>query len=106
MRSRPRRALRTRPAADSTSRCLVIAWCDTFERARRRAVEPGPCAERRARSSRRVSSPRAANSVAAALARDMGSDVSELGLPAPFVHAEGLGAAPRGDAVEAGLDDG
>src|SRR6266700_1882135 len=104
-----------RPAPASTSRCLVTAWRDTRDLAPRRAIEPGPSVDRRNRRPRRVSSPSAANSGAASRTAvaasgvtsdlDMFAHVLELFLPAAFVHAERLGAAVRGHAVEAGLDD-
>src|SRR5690606_16534457 len=123
--SRPSRRLRTTPASSSTRRCLLIAW-------RLRALSrPSSVIERCARSpslptsDRRVGAPSAANTTAAAGARrdqrdralrrrawldraspDMALDVLHLLGPAAVVHAEGLVAAVRGDAVEAGFGHG
>src|SRR5690348_14242775 len=111
MRSRPSRLLVTRPASESTSRCLVMAWRDTSKRLLRRVSEAGPLAQRLTIRPRRVASPSAAKSGAASLsfaaesasAFDMALDVDELALPAALVHAEGLVAAPRRQLVEAGF---
>src|SRR5262245_45403150 len=115
MRSRPCHLSRINPAPASTSRCFVTAWRETRARAPRRAIDPGPPADRRSTSPRRVSSPSAANSGAAsrtaAAASGIASDLDmlahllELRLPARVVHAEGLVAAMRRKLIEARLHD-
>src|SRR5262245_62590346 len=100
MRSRPRRACRTRPAPASTCRCLVTAWRVTAEPSLSRVIDSGPPAESRATSPRRVASPRAANTDAApgaeracALALDIPADVLGLDAPSHVVHPVRLGTA-------------
>src|SRR5712691_12302847 len=71
----------------------------------------GPPEQSRATSLSRVSSPSAANMGAASAMRvafvlrgDIALDVLDLRGPPLIVHAEGFGAAPWRDAVEARLD--
>src|SRR5882672_3045739 len=109
MRSRPRRTPRTRPAPARTSRCLLTAWRVTEVPPVSRAIESGPWAERRDTSASRVGSPSAVKmgaTRARSAPRDMPLDVLELRGPAVIVHAERLGPARGGDAVETRLDHG
>src|SRR5437868_10166080 len=109
MRSRPCRTPRTRPAPARTSRCFVTACRVTAVPPVRRAMESGPCADSRVTSASRMGSPSAVKTGATrarSAPRDMALDVLELRGPAVVVHAEGLGAARCGDAVEARLDHG
>src|ERR1035438_2632282 len=98
MRSLPWAQRRTGPAAESTSRCLVMAWRDTANLLLRRVTDSGPLAQRLMSRPSRVASPRAAKSGAAsftrackmASARDMTLDVDELLRPAALIHPEGF----------------
>src|SRR3546814_1192725 len=114
-RSRPWRRLRTTPAAASTRRCLVIAWRLSALSRPSSVIERCALSPSLPTSARRVGSPRAANTTAALEARrdqrdramrrraslDMALDVLHLLGPTAVVHAEGLVAAVRWDAVEA-----
>src|SRR3982751_4531100 len=95
--SRPEGVQRTKPARASTSRCFVMAWRVRRECCVSSEMEHGCPADSRARSARRVASPRAAKSKCGGgtgrrllLVRDIVFDVLDLLRPAAVVHAEGF----------------
>src|SRR4051812_23652711 len=91
-----------------------MAWRDTSDFALSCVIDPGPPDESLTIRRKRVSSPRAAKSGAASRTRgaaatlllDILADVLDLRRPPAAVHLERLRAAPLGDLVESGLDDG
>src|SRR5258706_12816127 len=115
MLSRPRVALRTRPAFSMTRRCLVIAWRVMGKPPASLAMDIGPASHRRETRRRRVSSPSAAkidaepaSSVRLACVsalRKILLDQGGLHAPALFVRRERLRAALERNAIEAGFRD-
>src|SRR5262245_56448719 len=111
--SRPARVPRTTPASSSTRRCLVTAWRVNWVPSVSLAMDCGSPLSSFDNTARRVSSPRAANTLArtlSALSRlgrlsDMALDVLDLLCPAALIHAEGLVATVDRNFVEAGFDD-
>src|SRR5439155_11138308 len=107
-RSRPRCALRTRPALSITRRCFVIAWRVTAKPVVSPEIDIGPASQRRATRRSRVSSPNAANTeaeseTAAFELRGLGKMLLDQGddhRPALFVCRERLGAARQRDLIE------
>src|SRR5207248_2142988 len=107
------RTLRTTPAFARTRRCFVTACRDRLVPAVRREMDCGTPLHSLPSTDRRVSSPRAANTVAGVFSAsnrllrlfDMLRDVSDLLAPATVTHAERLEPAIAWELVETRLDD-